>query len=232
MAEFTRYFKDVLDSDPTIVTGILAEYPLYPGLPEGYREKLNEKIIDHYFNREIGMENESMFRLALKRRLNEQMPIINQHYAISAMTFDPLKTIDMQTLTTGEAVAKSTDTGNNTSNSSAESRVVASDFPQVRLSPDGDYATAAQDNISGSSATGTATTETEQEQSNSGDSKTTGYQGNPAMLIYEYRQTLVNVDMMVIEALQDLFMLIWSTHDEYTDRGYGYAGFRAFPFSI
>lgn len=232
MAEFTRYFKDVLDSDPTIETDILDTFPLYPGLPEGYREELKQKIKDHYWNREIGMETESLFRLALKRRLNEQMPLINQHYAASAMQFDPLKTIDMQTLTTGEATAKSTDTGNNTSSSSAESRVVASDFPQVRLKPDGDYATAAQDNISGSSATGTANTETEQEQASSNDSHMTGYQGSPAMLIYEYRQTLVNVDMMVIESLQDLFMLIWSTHDEYSDRSYGYAGFRAFPFSL
>jgi hypothetical protein len=35
----------------------------------------------------------------------------------------------------------------------------------------------------------------------------------------------VNVDMMVINELQDLFMLIWSNNDSYTGRTQSYYGF-------
>ena len=232
MAEFTRYFKDVLDTDPSIKSEILGNYPLYDGLPEGYRASLNEKIIDHYYNHEIGMENESMFRLALKRKLNEIMPLYNEQYRISQIQFDPLQTMNIQTITAQESTATATDTSENTSKSSAESRAVASDFPQVRLSGDKDYATAAQDNISGTSADGTATTNQSSNQENTGDSKTTGFQGNPAMMLYEYRQTLVNIDMMIINELQTLFMLIWSTGDEYTEGTPYYAFYRGYGFSL
>lgn len=236
MAEFTRYFKDVLDTDPTIKTDILDKYPLFAGLPtvDGvpYRDALNSKIIDHYFNHEIGMENESMFRLALKRKLNEIMPIYNEQYRISQIEFDPLRTMHITTTTTQATTATATDESTNNSTSSAESRAVASDFPQVRLAGDKDYATAAQDNISGTSANGTANTSQHSNQENSGDSETTGFQGNPAMMIYEYRQTLVNIDMMIINELQTLFMLIWSTGDEYTNGVPYYAFYRGYGFSI
>lgn len=237
MAEFTMYLKELIDLDEKElesrrISTILENYPLYDGLPDGYREKLNEKIIDHYFNHEIGMETPSMFRLALKRKLNEIMPIYNEQYRISQIQFDPLQTMNIQTISAQESVATAVDSSENNSKSSAESRAVASDFPQVRLGGDKDYATAAQDNISGTSAEGTATTNQTSNQENTGDSKTTGFQGNPAMMLYEYRQTLVNIDMMIITELQTLFMLIWSTGDEYTN-GVPYNGFyRGYGISI
>jgi hypothetical protein len=54
---------------------------------------------------------------------------------------------------------------------------------------------------------------------------TTGFQGNAALMLLQYRQSLVNVDMMIIEELQNLFMLVWDNGDAFTGNGYGYYGY-------
>lgn len=182
---------------------------------ETYRETLNNKIIDHYYNQEIGMETIELFRLALRRKMNEIMPLYNQHYMISAIEFDPLKTVDMSTLNnvtaTGESVS--------TSGSDAKSRAVAQEMPQTLLSGEGDYATNAQDTVSNTEATGSAT----ESNTTATDGAVTGFQGNAAMMLYQYRQSLVNIDLMIISELQNLFMLVWSNGDEFSERNnYGY----------
>jgi hypothetical protein len=80
----------------------------------------------------------------------------------------------------------------------------------VRLAGNADYATSAQDSVSATNADGTA------EQSSNNESSTSGYQGNPAELILSMRQAFVNVDMMVIASLEELFMMIWDNGQEYT----------------
>jgi hypothetical protein len=231
MATYTMELHRAIDSDPAIVTESLAEYPIFD---EKYRDGLNKKIIDHYWNQEIGQETVSMFRLALRRKMNEIMPLYNQHYLASQLKYDPLDTIGIKNVTEAESVAKTagtsttdaTGTSETLSKSDAKSRAVASELPQVQLSGADDYATSAQDNVSGSTTSGGAkdvqssankdTSTSEQDAKNT--STTTGFQGNRTALLMQYRASLVNVDMMVIEELQELFMLVWSNGDEFTER--------------
>lgn len=220
MATFTMTFKDALETEPEIETVILTGYPLFD---ESHRGELNRKIRNHFWNQEIGQETVSMFRLALFRKLDEIMPVMNQQYEISAIKFNQLETVRI----TNEQVTanNTTSAGNSTSDttSDAKSRAVAQQLPQTLLSGNGDYATSAQDNISDTAAKGESTENSTVEQQGTGNNTTSGFQGNPAMMLLQYRQSLVNVDMMIIEELKELFMLIWSNGDEFTERNYLYA---------
>ena len=181
---------------------------LYPIFDESYRAGLNEKIIAHYNEQEIGHETVSMFRYAMARKMNEIMPLFNQHYKASQIEIDPLKTVDIKTLGAG------TETSTTESTSTAGGRVVASTTPQVRLSGQGDYATSAQDSNSKTDADGSASN------TSNTDNTTSGYNGNPAELVYAMRQTFINIDLMVIEQLSELFMMVWDNGEEFTRKNY------------
>ena len=215
MATFTMALKDAVDYVPGIVTDTLANYPIFD---EGYRPHLNRQILDQFWNQEIGQETIDLFNFALRRKLNQIMPVMNQQYEISRIKFDPLQTINIQNVSalTGNTVTAGDSTTD--SSSDAKSRAVASQMPQSQLSANGDYATSAQDNVSNTTAAGTAKETSTADQKQDTNTATTGFQGNPAMMLLQYRQSLVNVDMMILDELKELFMLVWSNGDEFTPR--------------
>lgn len=227
MPTFTLELWRVLDlypEDPQTFANIgLDDYPIFD---EAYREPLNKKIVNHFHNREIGQETVSMWRFAMRRKMHEIMPYFNQLYASTKLEFDPLTTVDMKTLASGESTqaAQSQGETSTTSNGTAGSRAVQSQTPQVMLSGNKDYATSAADTTSQSANTGSgneSSTSSNEENTNS-TSEMKGYQGIPSELLMAYRATMLNVDMNVIEELNELFMGIWNNGDQYraTTRGY------------
>lgn len=64
----------------------------YPIWDEEYRPYLNQKIIDHYYFREIGQETPDRFNFFLRRKMNEIMPYYNKLYESELIEFDPLAT--------------------------------------------------------------------------------------------------------------------------------------------
>lgn len=227
MASYTLELYKVLDLDPTIESGILGDYPIFD---EAHREVLNRKILNHYWNQEIGVETVSMFRLALTRKLDEIMPIMNKQYEISAIEFNQLETIRISNNNISNGVTATTSESTNDSTAAAKSRAVNQELPQTLLSNSGDYATSAGDNVSETEVSATANDTNTVNQDGTQDSVTTGFQGNAALMLLQYRQSLVNVDMMIIEELKNLFMLVWSHGDEFTDhnRVPGYFGYGRF----
>ena len=226
MAMHTSYLKDVLELFPDIG---LNSYPLFD---ESYRGALNQKIIDHYWNREIGHETESLFIHQMRVKMNEIMPLYNQHYEASRIKFDPLKTIDMKNVGESDSTATSAATSATESASDAKSRAVNSDHPQELLSDTGDYASSSGDTIGTSSATGSTDNTGTNTQNTKSEGGVSGFQGNAAAVIFQLRATFVNVDMMIINELDELFMGIWSNGDDFTTNrnGYGYGFTYGFPF--
>jgi hypothetical protein len=198
----------------------------YPIFEDTYKPRLDGLIIDRYWNREIGVESVDMFQLAMRRKMNEIMPFYNQLYASTKIEYDPLSTIDLHTISASDSSQTNDNTGTNntTSASTSGSRSVNSETPQSILNGSGDYATSASDANATSSVAAEANEESTQ-QSNaeaSGDTRTTGYQGAASDLIIRYRESLINVDLMVLAELDELFMGIWDTPDTYTNnRNYG-----------
>lgn len=64
----------------------------YPIFDECHRKELNEKIIEHYYFREIGAETPDRFNFYLRRKMREIMPYYNQLYISEMIKFDPLAT--------------------------------------------------------------------------------------------------------------------------------------------
>lgn len=233
MADFTIELHNVIDVVGADGIG-LNDYPIFN---EEYRKTLNLKIIDHYWYNEIAHESIDIFIRQMRAKMNEIMPYFNQLYLSEAAVkkIDFMTTVDAtSTSETSSRNASSTTSsqessskGGNSSDSSTRSRTVASDMPQTRLAGDADYATAATDVGSDVKAASTseASDRSRSDGSVTGDTSSQAMQrqygrsGAPASLLNDWRNSFLNIDMMVIEALSPLFMLIWSSNDSYFEEG-------------
>jgi hypothetical protein len=211
----------------------------YPIFDESYREQLNNKIIQHYYFREIGFETEALFKNRLNQKMNEIMPYYNQMYESSKLKIDPLSTIDLEEVfsrkskTTGEGTSSTSGTGNNTNNFNSTDTTdygkisKFSDIAQAQTTPNeilnDKYLTSAtvDDGQDKNTNTGTNTSQTESttsgtstDERNLDEDTTLTRKGNngtasESELLNMYRETFLNIDMMVIEDLSDLFLGIW-----------------------
>jgi len=231
MATFTMYLKRAIEFKPADISrDLYLGLDLYPIYDEEHRTVLNDLIVNHYFNQEIGMETIQLFQFAVMRRMMEVMPFYNQMYESAAIKYDPLITVDVATDTVGnmtsENGAQSNVVGNSGtvsgSESASTSRGISSEFPQNMLSGSGDYADSGTDSTAGGrvDATGTenstsdATSSDTASADNTGHSETKGMSGNKAELIMAQRATFLNIDMLVVSSLDDCFMGVWSNGDE------------------
>lgn len=213
MPEFTVVFKTALERrDPAMTQAQFMGLDTYPIFDTAYREPLNAKIRDHFWNREIGLETVEMWRFAMRRKMNEVMPLYNRFYETELLTVDPFITFDTSTDTENTSVSNATNTG--TANTTA--RAVNQDFPQVMLSPDNDYASDAVNNKSESTSSADADSTDE----STGTVNTRGFSGAMSDLLLRYRDTFLNIDMQVIAELDGCFMGLWSNNDETFSYGY------------
>lgn len=214
----------------------LKDYPIFD---ESYREQLNNKIIQHYYFREIGFETEALFKNRLNQKMNEIMPYYNQMYESSKLKIDPLSTIDLEEVftrkskSTGEGTSSTSGTGNNTSNFNSTDTTdygkvsKFSDIAQAQTTPNeilnDKYLTSAtvDDGQDKNTNTGTNTSQTESTTSGTSTDKrnldedtTLTRKGNngtasESELLNMYRETFLNIDMMIIDDLDELFLGIW-----------------------
>lgn len=192
----------------------------YPIFDEDYRERLNGVIIDHFWLDEIGKETITQFQFGMRRRMNEIMPYYNQMYESTRLEYDALATIDLHTIGALSNTQTNTNSANTdtSSDNSSKSRSVSSSTPQTMLAGNEDYATSASD-ANGETTVTSSVTESanlNMESEGGSDTRVTGYQGVASDLIVRYRDSLVNVDLMIIAELRDQFMLLLDTGEEYT----------------
>lgn len=209
----------------------LNEYPIFD---ENYRQKLNQKIINHYYFREIGFETVGLFRFYLKQTMNEIMPYYNQLYESALLEIDPLNTINFtETLTrtkigndtknfNEDTTVNSNGDSNSNSTKSTNFKDVESDTPQGMLSIgniEGElYASYARISKNEDTTNSTAHQETTDTQKRKNDEKINrednenytrtekGNRESQSELLMKYRETFLNIDMQVINELNDLFM--------------------------
>lgn len=164
------------------------------------KEKLAQKIIDHYYVREIGFETVGLFKLkvkvAMQEIMEEKLPLI---YSTS-IEYDPLVNVDFTEEYTGR------NDGNSTSNSNG--LTVASDTPQGEIRKNellaGKYATStsASDMDDTTTTTGSETY-TKRTKGNSGVSATA------QKMVQQYRDNIIMIDRDIIRDLSSLFMSIY-----------------------
>lgn len=201
-------------------------FPIYD---ESYRNVLCTKILKHYYTREIGLETVGLWKLKLDTKLNEIMPYYNQLYKTAELITSPLEDVNYTREHTLDKQGENKSTGNKNTSNNATSESTDntdytqkySDLPQGGLNGvvSGDYLTnVTMDNTVITNDTTTNNTGTEattgNEQYTSTDEYIEKVKGKTSStsyskLLLEYRQTLINIDMMIIDELNDLFMLLW-----------------------
>lgn len=192
----------------------------YPIFNTGYRDILNGKIVDEYYNREIGTESIDNWLLIMRKKMDQIMPYFNQLYLSQQIEYSALQTMDIHSVGTNEM--ESEDAGNATATSQTEtesgSRAVNSNTPQTVLSGNGDYATSATDANSDSDVNATSSSANSSSSSSNAnsDNHVTGFQGIASDLVMRYRSSLINIDTMVIQEIEDCFMLLLNSADSYT----------------
>lgn len=183
----------------------LKDYPIFD---ESYRESLNNKIITHYWMREIGAETAGLFKLYLNRTMCEIMPYFNQLYKSTQLDFDPLNAYNY-TETNMELENVESD---GTRTDTADGKSLYSDTPQGLLDngaiADGKYLTSATLNDSSASSTANNL----QKRDRNFEKKVRGNMyHNLSELLKDYRETFLNIDMEIINnpELQNCFMKLY-----------------------
>lgn len=212
------------------------EYPTYYQGAE--KEAFEQKVIDHYRFRQIGQETPARFRHYFKTRMREIMPYYIQLYKFQEKVDaieDPLESYHLteeyhQTREgSGTVTGSTTDTtntqttGKNDRESGRESTRRFSDTPQGSVDELDQYLTEAtrenetQDetvNTTGSvNASGSGTSDTTTENIEGMDYSLVR-RGNIGVQplgseVKDIRSSFINIDLMVIEALSDLFLMVY-----------------------
>ena len=191
----------------------LNEYPIFD---ESYRSHLNDKIIDHFYFREIGFETAAQFAWYMRRTMNEIMPYYNEMYIAQAKIDDPLSNIgrnwreswNQDVADTGNVKNKVSTTDNN--------RNVYQDTPMSLLSNSGspsvedmDYATNVTYNDDRASSDSTRTLNTNRNDEGWRVHEESGRTKSQQELMKEYIDFFMNIDMKIINDLETLFMGLW-----------------------
>ena len=157
------------------------------------KDLLAEKIVDHYYFKEIGFESPAMFihyaKIQMKEIMESKLPLIYS----SAIHYDPLVNVDFT----------ETYSSNTTGNSSSSGLSVNSDTPQGQISKaailNGSYASSTGASEDTGASTGTMDY-TRKTKGNSGVSATA------QAMVKQYRENIRAIDYEIIEELKDLFI--------------------------
>lgn len=176
------------------------------------KDKLAEKIVDHYFMREIGFDTPALFKHYVKVTMQEimesKLPLI---YSAS-IKYDPMVNVDFTE--TYEQEHQDNDKSNGSSTNNGSSLSVNSDTPQGQISKSeilqGKFASQT------GASEGTNTTTDESNTNRNGTLKSTRTQrGNSGALttgqglIKQYRDIIISVDKDIINELNQLFIGIY-----------------------
>lgn len=196
----------------------------FPIFDEAYRSVLETKILKHFYTREIGEETVGLWKLRLDTKLNEIMPYYNKLYMSELIEFNPLYTDDLTRKGNRKNDTESNGKNNVVSNGNADSNTSSTNINLYSDTPQGSlvgvenetYLTNASKDIN--SATGHSTNNgrvdsTDDRKLNSVEDYIETVSGfshmNPSEMILKYRETFLNIDMMIINDLEVLFMQLW-----------------------
>jgi hypothetical protein len=211
----------------------------FPIFDENYRQVLCRKILKHYYTREIAHETVGRWKLALNAKLNEIMPYYNQLYKSELLEFNPFYDVDLtrsregsgtsnrtsNNRETNSGTSKNVSSGSGTSNTNTLNRF--SDTPQNSMDTQGiadsvpltTVTKVNEDNTTTNTSTDTLTRDDSKtgngtENINSTDKyieTVKGKQGteNYSSLLKKFRETFLNIDMMIIEDCSDCFFTLW-----------------------
>lgn len=213
MAHYTITIKSLIDN------GFDFELNEYPIFDENYRNVLNQKILYHYYENEIGFETAPLFRFYLKNKLNEIMPYYNELYKAQKQIIDNNLLLNNTNITeslTGQNSTTTSSTSQSTNAGTSNNKNLFQDTPQGNISnQDIDNANVYATNITLDRNT---TNNTINDSSSANGSGTNSYIktiiGNNGAkfnidILNDIQNKLMNIDLLIINDLNELFMQIF-----------------------
>lgn len=220
MAHYTITIKSLIDNNFDFQ---LDEYPIFD---ENYRNTLNQNILYHYYENEIGFETASLFRFYLKQKLNEIMPYYNELYTLQKNLIDNNLLLNNVNITENLQGTNTNNTSTSASSQSNSSNSGTSNNKNLFLdTPQGnEYKGTINDTNYATNVTfdNNSTNNTIQDtSSNSGTANVSGTNayiktiiGNNGAkfnidVLNDIKNKLMNIDLLIINELNDLFMQIF-----------------------
>ena len=169
------------------------------------KEKLSERIIEHFYTREIGSDAIGQWMLFVKDKMHEVMETYAPLIYSSSIKFDPLVNVDY----TEKYTATNEGESNSASKSTGSGLTVNSDTPQGQISKseilEGKYASSTganetENNIDDSTTNRGSQEYTKTMKGNSGVSATA------QALIEQYRKYIRALNTEIVYELEPLFM--------------------------
>lgn len=205
MAKYTITIKALIDNNFDFQ---MTQYPIFD---ENYRETLNHNILYHYYENEIGFETAPLFRLYLNQKLNEIMPYYNELYKVQKKLIDDKLLLNNVNLTE-ELKGRNTTQTSSVSQSTNKGKNLFQDTPQGNIS---------QQDINAQNVY--ATNITLNDNSINDNSSVNGSGTNEYIktiignnggkfnidVLNDIKNNLMNIDLMIINELYDLFMQIF-----------------------
>ena len=220
MAHYTITIKSLIDNNFDFQ---LDEYPIFD---ENYRNTLNQNILYHYYENEIGFETAPLFRFYLKQKLNEIMPYYNELYKVQKKLINENLLLNNVNITENLQGTNTNNTSTSASSQSNSSNSGTSNNKNLFLdTPQGDeYKGSINDTNYATNVTFDNNTSSNTIQDISSNSGTANVSGTNAYIktiignngakfnidvLNDIKNKLMNIDLLIINELNDLFMQIF-----------------------
>lgn len=199
MSKYTITIKKLIDNNFHFN---LYSYPIFD---ENYREILNKKILDHYLMSEIGLETPALFNHYLGSKLNEIMPYYNTLYQKQSKLFNNLENNVNLTEEFNRNIENET---SGTSSGTSDGKTLFEDTPQGRLVQSTMEQMDHASNINFSKSNDTSSSNTSGNSTEDYIKTIVGNNGSKygVEILNDLKNSLINIDVMIINELSDLFM--------------------------
>lgn len=217
MAKYTMELRELISTfGKDEVKGWFSDYELSEFLtPEEIKviedrgtwnkDMLADRIIDHYFTREIGTDAIGQFILFAKDKMKEVMETYAPLIYSAAIKYDPLVNVDYTETYSGTSGS----TSNSKSSSKGSGLTVNSDTPQGQISKNailqGQYASSTGANETENSVNDTSTNNGTQDY-NKRVKGNSGVSATAQKMIVQYRENIRALNTEIIYELEPLFM--------------------------
>lgn len=179
------------------------------------KSKFEEKFIDEYFFHEIGQETVARFQHRLRTRLNKIMPYYKQLYdtEIAAKDINFLLNKDLtetfERVVTGESSSINDLTVSDQGETNNKESNIENGNASLELE-NGSLTNVSKTSLSNN----TNSNNTSRDNTNQNEITTLKSQGNigitsSAELLDKWRSVIINIDQMIIDACDDLFMQVY-----------------------
>lgn len=202
MAHYTITIKTLKDNDFNFG---LQNYPIFN---ETYRNTLNNHILNYYYECEIGFETAELFKFYLNNVMDLIMPKYNQLYLKQEIALQNIfGNVDLTEASNRENQSQA----NTSTNSNSDSKNLFQDTPQGKINfvelENQSWAT----NFTMNKGNIHDTSESNGSNNEDYTRHITGNNGNKYNidLLKDIKNNLMNIDLMIINELNDLFMGIY-----------------------